>query len=38
MTILQAKAIVALKDVSTKAKREEYLEALQILAASPFRN
>lgn len=37
MTLEQAKAILAAKDTSTKAKIDLYLTALQVVAASAFK-
>ncbi len=36
MTLEQAKVIVAAKDITTKEKRELFLQALKILVASAF--
>ena len=37
MTLQEAKEIVALKDTSTKDKRDLFLAALKILAANAFK-
>lgn len=37
MTLEQARATVAEKDISTKEKRDLFVEALKILAANAFK-